>query len=246
VRAHDASQFIVGIRVLDERVPAWNEYPFSLPAVRALDGLEFTSAVTFFIGENGVGKSTVLEAIAIAFGFNPEGGSRNFNFASRESHSALHTSLRLIKSPRRPSDGFFLRAESFYNVASEVERLGAVCGYGGRSLHEQSHGEAFMSLTLERFWGDGLYVLDEPEAALSPTRQLALLARIHQLVDRQSQFIIATHSPIIMAFPGATILEISDKGISPVRYEETEHFTVTKRFMNNPEGILRQLFEGDA
>jgi predicted ATPase len=244
VRAHDSPLFVVGTRLVADRVPSWTDYPFSLPAVRALDGLELKTPVTFFVGENGVGKSTLLEAIAIAFGFNPEGGSRSFNFESRASHSPLHEALRLVKSSRRPSDGFFLRAETFYNVASEVERLGAVRGYGERSLHELSHGESFISLAINRFWGDGFYVLDEPEAALSPTRQLALLVRIRDLVARGSQFVIATHSPLIMAFPSATLLQIDESGVREVHYQDTEHYLVTKRFINNPDRMLAQLFEG--
>jgi predicted ATPase len=166
VKTSRSRNFVTAIEIVEDRVPSWEEFPFNLAAVRALDGLQFRSPVTFLVGENGVGKSTLLEAIAIAFGFNAEGGSRNFNFSSRESHPALHAAVRLIKSPQNPSDGFFLRAETFYNVASEVERLGAVRGYGDRSLHELSHGESFVSLTMNRFWGDGLYILDEPEAAL--------------------------------------------------------------------------------
>ncbi|HET7437272.1 MAG TPA: AAA family ATPase [Thermoanaerobaculia bacterium] len=235
----------MGVEVLEERVPSWETFPFSLPAVRALDGLRFTTPVTFFVGENGVGKSTLLEAIAIAFGFNAEGGSRNFNFASHETHSPLHEAVRLVKRPKGPSDGFFLRAESFYNVATEVERLGAVRGYGDRSLHELSHGESFISLTMNRFWGDGFYIMDEPEAALSPTRQLAFLVRLKDLVARGSQFIIATHSPLIMAFPGATIYEISDGGLREVRYTETDHYLVTKRFVNDPERMLERLFRDE-
>ena len=243
MRARDSELFVVGTRLVADRVSSWTEYPFSLPAVRALDGLQFKTPVTFVVGENGVGKSTLLEAIAIAFGFNPEGGSRSFKFESRASHSALHAALRLVKSPRRASDGFFLRAETFYNVASEVERLGAVRGYGERNLHELSHGESFLSLAMNRFWGDGFYVLDEPEAALSPTRQLALLVRLRDLVARGSQFIIATHSPFVMAFPSATILQIGESGVCEVRYQETEHYLVTKRFINNPERMLAHLFD---
>ena len=220
-----------------DRVARKNSYPFSLPAIRSLERLTLNPEVTFLIGENGSGKSTLVEAIAVAWGFNPEGGSRNFQFGTRASHSSLSESLTLVKGVDRPTDGFFLRAESYFNVASEVERLG-VTGYGARLLHEQSHGESFMALLTNRFWGKGLYVLDEPEAALSPTRQMAMLSRMRQLVTQQSQFIIATHSPILMAYPGALILELSANGIKPVSYTETEHYIVTREFLNNPERML--------
>jgi len=205
------------------------------PAVRELRGLEFHPDVTFIIGENGCGKSTLLEAIAAAWGFNPEGGTVNFRFSTRASHWELHTHLRLVKSTRRPKDGFFLRAESFFNVATDIER----------SLHEQSHGESFLALMLHRFGGNGLYILDEPEAALSPVRQLAVLRRIHQLVEEHSQFIIATHSPILMAYPSAKILLLDDTGFTEVRYEETEHYAVTKAFLADPRHMLEQLFADD-
>ena len=246
MKTFESKQYLVSLKLIGDRVAAASDYPFSLPALRGADGLEFRTPVTFLIGENGVGKSTLLEAIAIAYGFNPEGGSRNFNFASRETHSSLHSALRLVKSPRRPRDGFFLRAESFYNVATEVERLGVSASYGDRGLHEQSHGESFMSLVLNRFRGKGLYLLDEPEAALSPSRQLALLVRMKQLIEEESQFIIATHSPILMAFPGATILQITNDEIASVRYDQTEHFRVTKQFLNNPERMLDELMADDA
>jgi predicted ATPase len=206
--------------------------------------------VTFFIGENGSGKSTLLEAIAVAAGFNAEGGSRNFRFATRSSESELHACIRLVRGVHRPRDGFFLRAESYFNVATEIERLDAEPGpappilpaFGGRSLHEQSHGESFFSLLQARFRGDGFYVLDEPEAALSPSRQLALLARLHQLVHLGSQFVIATHSPILMAYPDARLLELSQNGIREVSYEDTEHFQVTRAFLLGRERMLRELF----
>ena len=177
--------------LVKERVPEAAGYPFSLPAVQSLlHELELHPHVTFFIGENGSGKSTLLEAIAIAAGFNAEGGSRNFRFATRSSESELHSCIRLVRGVHRPRDGFFLRAESYFNVATEIERLDAEPGpgapilpaFGGRSLHEQSHGESFFALLQNRFRGDSFYVLDEPEAALSPGRQLAFLARLHQLV----------------------------------------------------------------
>jgi len=195
----------------------------------------------------------LLEAIAAAWGFNPEGGTVNFRFSTRASHSELHTHLRLVKSTRRPKDGFFLRAESFFNVATDIERMDAeptlgspvINSYGGRSLHEQSHGESFLALMLHRFGGNGLYILDEPEAALSPARQLAVLRRIHQLVEEHSQFIIATRSPILMAYPSAKILLLDDTGFTEVRYEETEHYAVTKAFLADPRHMLEQLFADD-
>jgi len=234
-------------------VANYDGYPFSIPAVRELYGLEFHPDVTFIVGENGCGKSTLLEAMAVAWGFNPEGGTVNFSFSTRASHSNLHSYLRLVKSIRRPKDGFFLRAESFFNLATDIERMDAepapgppvINSYGGRSLHEQSHGESFLALMLNRFGGNGLYILDEPEAALSPTRQLAVLRRIHQLVEDHSQFIVATHSPILMAYPGAKIYLLDATGFTEVRYEDTEHYAVTKDFLNNPERTLERLFTDD-
>ena len=207
-------------------------------------GLEFLSRVTFFVGENGTGKSTLLEAIAVAYGFNPEGGSKNYRFATSESHSGLWENLTLVKH-RFPKDGFFLRAESFYNVASYIDELDAepaataplIASYGGRSLHRQSHGESFMSLIENRFGGHGLYLLDEPEAALSP-----MLAEMKRLVDHDSQLIIATHSPILLAFPGAEILEFSEDGIRKIAYRDTEHYQTTLRFLENPDKMLRAIF----
>src|SRR5215469_16755525 len=236
-----------------EKISAYDSYPFCIPAIRELDGLEFHPDVTFIVGENGCGKSTLLEAIAAAWGFNPEGGTINFRFSTRSSHSDLYHCLRLVKSTRRPRDGFFLRAESFFNVASDIERLDAapsfgppvIDSYGGRSLHEQSHGESFLALMLNRFGGHGLYVLDEPEAALSPTRQLAVLRRMRQLVEDESQFIVATHSPILMAYPGARIYLLDKTGFSKVRYEDTEHYAVTKEFLADPSRMFAQLFADD-
>ncbi len=232
-----------------EQIQNYELYPFSIPAVRKLHSLRFHPVVTFIVGENGCGKSTLLEAIATAWGFNPEGGTINFRFSSRASHSELHQRLRLVRSTRRPKDGFFLRAESFFNVATDIERMDSepsfgppvIDSYGGRSLHEQSHGESFLALLLHRFGGNGLYVLDEPEAALSPTRQLAVLRRIHQLVLQNSQFIIATHSPILMAYPDAKIFLLDETGFTEVGYEETEHYAVTKEFMNDPGRMVKEM-----
>lgn len=243
-------QYIADIKLRRDAVPSFDRYPFSLPALRNLEFLKLHPAMTFLVGENGTGKSTLLEAIAVAWGFNAEGGSRNFRFSTRDSHSELHKYLRLSKGIRRPKDGFFLRAESFFNVATEIEKLdaepeGAPIGpaYGDRGLHEQSHGESFLALLLHRFRGEGLYLLDEPEVALSPQRQLAVLSRLHDLVRQKSQFIIATHSPILMAYPDAIIYAISSDGVRQVDYYETEHYQVTHNFLTNPRRMLEILLE---
>ena len=245
-----ALPYLREISLKRDEIEDFGRYPFSIPAVFELDSLEFGSEVTFLVGENGSGKSTLLEAIAVALGFNPEGGTKNFNFGTRDSHSVLNRYLRLVKSYLKPRDGFFLRAESYFNVASNIEELDreeapsppVIDSYGGVSLHEQSHGESFLSLMLHRFGGKGIYILDEPEAALSPTRQLAVLSRMKQLIDDSSQFIIATHSPILLAYPGATIYQIDGSGISPVRYEDTEHYAITKAFLENPGRMIEELF----
>jgi predicted ATPase len=253
MRTVDARHYLTSVQLLRERVPSFTEYPFCLPAVRNLNELALHPAVTFLVGENGSGKSTLLEAMAVAWGFNPEGGTRNFGFATRRSHSDLHRYLRVVRGVHRPKDGFFLRAESFFNVATEIERLDEAGGmgrpiidsYGGRSLHEQSHGESFMSLVMERFGGSGLYLLDEPEAALSPTRQLALLARIHDLVLARSQFVVATHSPLLLAYPDARIFVLDPDGIDQVEYEQTEHYVVTRRFLQDHRSMLKELLGAD-
>jgi predicted ATPase len=236
VRAVDSHLFLLSAD-LNHR----GDYRSSIPALRATESIEFEKSVTFFVGENGSGKSTLVEEIAIAAGFNAEGGSKNFQFETVRRDDDAPRFIHLSRAPRRESDGYFLRAESFFNVATEIDRLGVTRGYGGTSLHEQSHGEAFMSLLLNRLMGDGLYILDEPEAALSPMRQLAMLARMHDLVRLGSQFIIATHSPILMAYPAATIY-LLDEGIREVAYEETDHYTVTRSFFNRREAMLRELF----
>lgn len=230
--------------LLRDRVADFDVYPFNVPAIRSFDRLNFDQPVTFLVGENGSGKSTLLEAIAIAWGFNPEGGSRDFVFATRESHSELHKVLRLARGRHRAGDGFFLRAESFYNLASTIENLGGT-RYGRKSLHEQSHGESFLALVTNRFNGSGFYVLDEPEAALSPTRQMSLLSLMHDLVTDGAQFLIATHSPILMAYPHATIFQMGEDGPYEIPYRETEHFAVTKRFLDQPEEMLEVLLNRD-
>jgi len=200
-----SGQYISRISLLRDKVESFDRYPFSLPAVRSLDTLELHPKITFFVGENGSGKSTLLEAIAVSMGFNPEGGTKNFNFGTRASHSALDEYLRIAKGVRRPKDGFFLRAESFFNVATEIENLDSefsfgppiINSYGGNSLHERSHGESFLALLMNRFGGKGLYLLDEPEAALSPQRQLTALARLHEAASSS----YARHNLRLPSFP---------------------------------------------
>lgn len=228
-----------------------DDYLSELPVVRWLTRAKefvFHAPVTFFVGENGTGKSTFLEALAVAWGFNAEGGSRNFSFSTRASHSALWKALKLWKGIRRPRDGFFLRAESFYNAASYLDEIDGGGGeildaYGGKSLHEQSHGESYFSLVLNRFRGGGLYILDEPEAALSPARQMALLTKLHDLVKLRSQLIIATHSPILTAYPNAEIYVLNESGLTKTPYRQTEHYQLTKRFLDNPEKMLHYLLQ---
>ncbi|GAA3652133.1 putative ATPase [Lentzea atacamensis] len=237
--------FIRQIR-LDEQHDT-HRYPFTLPVVRHLveNPIELTRPVTFLVGDNGAGKSTLVEAIAVAAGFNAEGGSQSFRFATRATESSLGDFLTLSWGTRKPRTGYFLRAESFYNVATEIERIGEgiLASYGGKSLHERSHGESFMDLMTHRFGGRGLYVLDEPEAALSVKGCLTVLRRMHELVEEGSQFIIATHSPILLAAPGATILEITDGVIDEVSYDTAEPVALTRNFLGEPDRFLRYLLD---
>lgn len=229
-----------------------SSYLNELPVVQHLTRIKelpFSNPVTFLVGENGTGKSTILEAIAVAYGFNAEGGTRNFNFATSATHSDLYRYLTLSKSAY-PKDGFFLRAESFYNAASYADavykdklRAGIPTAYGTHSLHAQSHGESFLSLVENRFNGNGLYLLDEPESALSPSRLMTLMVHIHALVQKNSQFIIATHSPILMTYPNAQVYELSTAGIDSVDYRKTEHYQLTLRFLKNPEKMLHYLLD---
>lgn len=242
--------FVEAFELKTEEVKDWNAYPFSIPCVQNMGRLELHPAVTFLIGENGSGKSTLLEAMAVRLGFSAEGGSRNFQFSSRDTHSPLHEHLRLSRRPGRESDHFFLRAESFYPLMSKVEEYetcdplhNSYQAWGDRSPHERSHGEAFLALLTQRMDGNGLYLFDEPEAALSPKRQMSALVRIHDLVVMRSQFIIATHSPILLAYPHSIIYECGAHGIRRVKYEDTEVFQVTRDFVTRHEKMVRLLIE---
>jgi predicted ATPase len=242
-----ARPYLKEISLKENMTPNWDEYPFNIPAIKNLNTLEFHPDVTFMVGENGAGKSTLVEAIALAMGFSSEGGTRNFNLATADTISLLHKYLKIVKSYAMPKDYYFLRAESFYNVATYMAQTGGAvsAGYGEKELHERSHGEAFMAALSIKLKGRGFYIFDEPEAALSPTRQMAALSAMHQLVKDESQFIIATHSPILLAYPRAKILYLDDSGISEIAYEDTEHYSITKSFLNNYKKLLHTLLDDD-
>ena len=231
-----------------------SDYIYDLPIVNNFSKINFEFPITIFVGENGLGKSTLIEAIATKYGFNAEGGSRNFNFHTRRTESDLNKYVKLVRSAYRAYDGYFLRSESMYNVASHMDELDTLkCnaplirgGYGGKSLHNQSHGESFLSIFFKRFFGNGLYILDEPEAALSPVSQMSLLIRINELVKKNSQFIIATHSPILLACPNAQILEITESGIIEKSYRDTEHFRVMENFFKDPKATVSRLLETNS
>jgi predicted ATPase len=239
------------LTLLRDRVQDWHAYPFSVPVIRSLTEIQFRTPVCFLVGENGSGKSTLLEAIAEHVGFNREGGGRNFQRETTDSirsASPLSRALRLSWS-KKLTHGFFLRAESFFNMATYLDELQkedgmALASYGGKSLHEQSHGQSFLALFENRFSRQGFYLLDEPEAALSPQRQLSFLLLLRNLVRENSdiQFIIATHSPLILAYPGSQILSFDGESVAEIRYEETAPYSIVRGFLENPENYLRHLF----
>ena len=232
--------FLRHIATLPEKITP-GEYPFNVAAFAGGIDLTFRSKVTFFVGENGSGKSTLLEALAECCGFNPEGGNRDHHRAVFADRSPLAQALRLAWTPK-VTDGFFMRAESFYNFATYLEQVSDFRAYGGRSLHEQSHGESFLALFANRF-EQGLYILDEPEAALSPQRQLSFLRIIHDLsTPGHAQFLIATHSPILLSYPEAILFSLDGSRITEVSYRDTNHFLITRDFLNCPERFFKHLF----
>lgn len=236
--------YLKSCKVLQDTIPNKQAYPFNIPSLQDLHELEFPTNVTFFVGENGSGKSTLLEAIADRCDFNTAGGGRQNLYEVHKAESSLGEYIRLSWLPKI-SNGFFLRSETFYQFASHIDLIEDPRRYnafGGKSLHHQSHGESFLALFMNRFKGKAIYLLDEPEAALSPTRQLSLL-KIMKDLEHEAQFIIATHSPILLGYPNATIYSFDQGEIESIRYEDTIHYIVTKRFLNAPQSILRELFD---
>ena len=234
--------YLTGLRLQWEDIER-DSYIREIEALRDMNELSFHSPVTFFVGENGSGKSTLLEAIAVAYGFNPEGGTLNYSFSTYDSHSELCNVTKLIRSYRKAKWGYFLRAESFYNVASAEEYYSSQPRGVPQHYHEKSHGESFLSVIQKNFNKEGLYILDEPEAALSPQRQLTLLLEMSKCVNNDSQFIVVTHSPILLGFPDAEILCFDNGTIEPVSYEDTQSYQITKMFVNDRRNVLRHLLE---
>ncbi len=241
------SPFLTQISLREDRVQP-GVHPFTIPLLKERFGLTLTTPVTFLVGENGSGKSTLLEALAWALGFNAQGGNKDSSYAEGADGHALGRALQLSWR-QRVSDGFFLRAETFFNFATYLEEVGSTfLAYGGKSFHEQSHGEGFLAL-FENRMEDGVYLLDEPEAALSPGRQLTFLSILHHLASQKvAQFIIATHSPILLTLPGARVLSIEEGRLNEVSYRDTEHYRLTRDFLNAPERFHRHLFrsQGDS
>lgn len=236
------TKFIRGLSIDWSQIPR-GSYLRDIPAIAGLDALALRSNVTFLVGENGTGKSTLLEAIAVAYGFNPEGGTLNYRFSTWDDVSELGEALRLVRSYRRARTGYFFRAESFFNLASKAAEYDAERGrpsYGDVSLHEQSHGESFLSF-FQTFDGPGLYLMDEPEAALSPQRQLTLLLHMSRMAAGDAQFIVASHSPILLGLPGASLLSFDGGEIREIAWEDTDSYRVTKLFLDQREALLRRL-----
>lgn len=235
------NQFIQGVIFEWDKIDN-DSYIKKIEAFKGIEKIEFTNSITLFVGENGSGKSTLLEAIAVAHGFNPEGGTKNYSFSTHDTHSELCDAIRISKSYRKEKWGYFLRAESFYNVATKEEEY-ADSSHPSARYHEKSHGEGFLALAQNNFRPNGLYLLDEPEAALSPQRQLTLLMEIYRCAKEGAQFFIVTHSPILLGIPNAEILSFDNGSIHTCSYEETESYQVTEMFINNRDALLNRLLE---
>ena len=238
--------FVTRITLERDRISNFDNYPFNIEVIKQLEEIKLTKPVTFLVGENGIGKSTFIEALAVQVGLNPEGGSQNFRFSTKNTHSVLSDYIRVSKF-NTPKTKFFLRAESFYNVATEIIRVseeggqGPIYDYYGGNLHECSHGESFIKLVQNRFSDHGLYILDEPEAALSPQRQMSLLCLIDDLVKDGSQFIIATHSPILISYINGEILDL-DNNFDVIKYEDTNIYQTYKMYLEDPYRMQERLF----
>lgn len=241
------SQFVQKIVIDWDKISQYS-YLRKIGALNTLKSLEFKNSITFFVGENGTGKSTLLEAIAIACGFNPEGGTRNYSFSTYDSHSELYDALTVSRGYRKPKWGYFLRAESFYNVATKEEEYArsGPCPIPLEKLHEKSHGESFLAIAQKHMKSNGLYFLDEPEAALSPQRQLTLLMEIYECAKTGAQFFIVTHSPILLGIPDAEIFNFDDDQIRSCQYEETNSYQVMEMFINNRQQLLDKLLSQES
>ena len=238
-----SSLLIQGVSINWDKIDS-RSYLRGIEAIKDLDYLAFNKNITIFVGENGSGKSTMLEAIAVSYGFNPEGGTKNYNFSTYDSHSELCDAIRLSRGFKKPGWGYFLRAESFYNVATAEEMYSREDPRGVREqFHERSHGESFLQMAQSNFRGHGLYLLDEPEAALSPQRQLTLLLEIVNCAKEDAQFIMVTHSPILLGIPGAEILSFDNGQIHAIDYEDTDSYQITKMFIENKEQLLKRLLD---